>query len=135
MKSRSILKNQKVRKIPKHHHINPQKKTQEAAETANQSNPITRLSKFSTFPYLNLPEKSSRQENKNFEKKRKNTALFSIIKKYKRKHVSVRKMEQGRGRDQKGRKLPYGKKDREDKIGKEKGVCCFFEKNNIKIIF
>jgi len=37
-------------------------------------------------------------------------------------------MEQGGGRDQKARKLPYGKKDREDKIGKEKGFVAFLRK-------
>lgn len=37
-------------------------------------------------------------------------------------------MEQRRGRDQKVRKLPHGKKEREDKIGKEKGLVAFCRK-------
>ena len=98
------------------------------------SHPITPKSKFSTFPYLNLPEKSSPPEKHELCKRKKNT--FLILKKQKRRHVFVRKMQQGGRRERsEGKKITIRQEiQREDKIGKEKGSVAFFRKT-IKIIF
>jgi len=80
MSSRSIPNKQKVRKISKTPSHKPNK-TREEAETANQSNPITRLSNSQLFLILISQKSLHARKTRTLKTKQKKNSTFSIIKK------------------------------------------------------